>query len=283
MIKRIIKEPLLHFFVAGVIIFALASGKATEEDGTENVIIINDGIIEHLTRVHTKTWQRPPSESELTGLVNEHIKEEVYYREALKMGLDMNDTIIRRRLRQKLEFLADNIAEALEPTDEVLSEYVQKKGDDFREPEFVTLRNIYFDKGNRGDEADNDLKYALEQLNTNASKPWEDFGDVTRLPHALEKVSLQRVYKTFGREFAVAISELPVGEWSGPIVSSFGVHLVLIEERIPGEVPPLEKIRDRVIVEWSYERKQEIQEEFYQTMLKQYEVDYDGISQDGGA
>jgi hypothetical protein len=275
LLKRIIEEPLLHFFAAGVIIFAITLGDTRENDDTENVIAIDDGTIDHLTRVHTKTWQRPPNEEELEGLVNERIREEVYYREALKMGLDQDDTIIRRRLRQKLEFLAATIAEAVEPTDEELNEHLQANAEDFREPEYVTLRSIYFDQDKRRDEVNNDATFALEQLNESPSESWEDLGDATRLPHRLEMVSLQRIHKTFGLDFTLAVIELPVGEWSGPIASNFGVHLVLLEERIPGEVAPLDEVRKEVLTEWAYKRKQEIQEEFYQTMLEQYEIVYE--------
>jgi hypothetical protein len=271
-IKRVLAEPLLHFFAAGAIILVLASGNATDGQDSENVITIDDGILEHLSRVHAKTWQRPPSERELAGLVQERIKEELYYREALKMGLDKDDTIIRRRLRQKLEFLAANIAEAVEPTDELLGEYLEKNGEEFREPDYLSLKSIYFDKDRRGEGANSDATRTLEQLKATPSKSWEELGDTTRLPRELSDVSLERLYRTFGADFAMAVNELSVGKWSGPIPSSFGIHLVLVDKRIPGKIPPLDNVRTEVLTEWAYERKQEIQEAFYQAMLEQYEI-----------
>ena len=261
-----LREPLLHFLALGVglfVLFRLASGPGTPG---QDEIVVTAGQIDTIVEIFSKLRQRPPSPAELDGLIEEHILEEVLYREALAMGLDEDDTIIRRRLRQKLEFLVDDFA-AAEPTDEQLRALMEDSPERFREETTVSFSHIYFREG-----ADDAAAALLAELRAGAEIDVPTAGDPLPLPSALDAAPEGDIDALFGQTFKADLRALDIGVWTGPVVSPYGVHLVRVTERIEGEVPALSEIRETVVREWLAARRQTAQETFFDQLRSQYVI-----------
>jgi hypothetical protein len=271
--KRILKEPLLHFLLLGAVLFAaygvLSRGGASEPGR----IVVTPGKIENLQASFSRVWQRPASPAELDGLVQDYIREEVLAREAMALGLDKDDTIIRRRLRQKMEFISDDIAAQSEPTDAELNAYLQAHPDSFRvEPRF-TFSQVYLNPEKHGEHLARDTAQLLAQLNQAGGKAdVSALGDSFLLERQFASVPASAVAKQFGAQFAAKLPGLTPGQWQGPVESGYGVHLVLVSERTEGGVPALAEVREAVRREWANARRLEANEKFFQELLKRYTV-----------
>ena len=210
------------------------------------------GRVEHLAAGLAKTWQRPPTDAEIKGLVDDWVREEIAMREAIAMGLDKDDTVIRRRLRQKLEFVSDDIAAQTEPTDADLNAYLQAHPESFRvEPRF-TFSQVYLDPAKHGTKLVRDLAQLLAQLQQAGGKTdGAALGDSILLENKFAAVPAGEVAKQFGEQFAAALGGVKPGQWQGPIESGYGVHLVLVSERTEGRQPELANVRDVMRREWA--------------------------------
>jgi hypothetical protein len=277
--KKILNEPLLHFLFLGAILFVVYSMMQTPGRNDEpGEIVVTQGQIDHLAAGFARIWQRPPGTEELAGLVRERVREEVYYREAMAMGLDKDDTVIRRRLRQKMEFISDDIAARSEPTDEELNTYLQTHADMFRlEPRF-SFNQVYLNPEKHGNDLDRDSAQLLIQLNQSDNETdLVSLGDPLMLQQQYDEMPASEVAKLFGEQFAAKLGELVPGQWQGPVVSGYGVHLVLVSERSEGRLPALAEVRDSVRREWDNARRLEANEKFYQELLKRYTVIIEGV------
>jgi hypothetical protein len=278
--KRILKEPLLHFLLLGAGLF-IAYGLISDpgSSNTPGKLVVTVGQVEHLAAGFAKTWQRPPTDAELKGLIDDWVREEVYYREAMAMGLDKDDTVIRRRLRQKLEFVSDDIATQTEPTDADLSAYLQAHPASFRvEPRF-TFSQVYLNPEKHGDNLAHDAAQLLAQLNraggkANSSMP----GDSLLLEPTFQSTPQSEIAKQFGEKFAAKLADLKPGQWLGPVESGYGVHLVLVSEHTEGRQPELADVRDVVRREWANARRLEGNAKFYAELLKRYSVTLEGLA-----
>lgn len=270
MIARLLREPLLHFvFLAGLIFVAYSLSAGRGE--TENAIVVSQAKIEQMTSIFARTWQRPPTGDELKGLIDDYVKEEIYVREAMRLGIDQDDTVIRRRLRMKMEFLNDAEAEAVPATDADLSAYLAAHPDRFREAPRVAFEQVYLDAQKRGTAAEADAAALLQSLKKDASLASEA-GDPTLLPLSMPLTDMQGVAQQFGDDFAAAIAALPVGDWQGPIQSAFGLHLVKVTDRAAGRLPELAQIRPLVEREWVNERRETLARQKLDELLKSYKV-----------
>jgi len=236
-------------------------------------IVVTQGQIENLAATFAKTWQRPPSNEELLGLIRDRVREEVYCREALALGLDRDDTIIRRRLRQKMEFISDDIAAQADPTDAELNAYMQSHPDRFRDEQRFTFLQIYFNPDKHGRNLARDTAKLLAQLNQSGDKADPDLlGDSFPLQTRFAVVPASEVAKQFGEKFAANLGELLPGKWQGPVDSGYGVHLVYVSDRTEARLPVLEEVHDVVRREWENEQRLEANETFFQDMLNRYTV-----------
>lgn len=271
--KRLLKEPLVHFLLLGAVIFMVYTGMSQPGGDKPGTITITQGQIESLVTGFVRTWQRPPSSEELASLVGDRVQEEVYYREALALGLDKDDPIIRRRLRQKLEFVSEDIAAQAEPTDADLNAYLQAHADKFRiEPRF-TFCQVYLSPQKHGDNLHRDAALILTHLIQAGDKADASaLGDSILLETNFDAEPLGEVAKQFGEAFAEKLSGIQTGQWQGPVESGFGVHLVKISERTEGRLPALTEVRDAVRREWDNARRLESNEKTYQGLLKRYTV-----------
>jgi hypothetical protein len=277
MFQRLLREPLVHFLLLGAALFA-AYGWLNPGDGSAaGDIVVTEGRIRNLTDTFARTWQRPPTAEELDGLVEDYIREEVLYREGVALGLDRDDTIIRRRLRQKLEFISEDEANAIEPTDAELAEYLAKNADDYRVESQLTFTQVFLDPSKRGDQFESDAAALLDVLRTRGDKvDPATLGDSLMLEPRYELATESDIARLFGSEFEAALREQPIGEWVGPLKSGYGAHLVRIEARTPGRVASLAEVRDAVARDWVARRRQELLDTQYRELRNRYQVRIEG-------
>ena len=271
--NKILREPLLHFVLLGAAIFAaysLVSQPSGEEPGN---IVISAGQVTAIELGFTRTWHRPPTREELEGLLRDRVREEVYYREAMALGLDKDDTIIRRRLRQKLEFLTDDVVAEAHPTDAALNAYLAAHPDSFRVPREFTFSQVYLNPDKHGEHLVRDTAVLLARLNQAGGKAdVSALGDAFLLGHTFAALTTAEVSTQFGEQFAAQLAELSPGQWQGPVESGYGVHLVLVSDRTEGRVPRLDEVRDAVAREWDNARRLVANDTLYEEMLKRYAV-----------
>src|SRR5436190_23914871 len=254
--KKLIREPFIHFLLLGAAIFVahyFVSGRADNQPGK---IVITQGDVTSIVIGFSRTWQRPPTHEELDGLIRDRVREEVYYREAMAMGLDRDDPVIRRRLQQKLQFVTDDVAAPAEPTDAELSEYLKTHTDVFRVDRRFTFNQVYLDPAKHGERLPLDIDMLRTQLRQHGSDDIDlsSLGDTFLLEHRFEATPTTEIAKQFGDQFAAKVAELPVQQWAGPIESGYGMHLVFVENRTDGRLPDLTEIRDAVQRDWTNAR-----------------------------
>ncbi len=264
-----IKEPLLHFLIIGAVLFllfGLARGRGSGE--AEDEVVVSAGRIGQLANIFTRTWQRPPTREELEGLIDDFVLEEVYYRQAVAMGIDRDDTVIRRRLRQKLEFLTDDAATMAEPTEEELAAYLAANGDAFRRQTTYTFEQIYINPEAHGERLEGFVEKQLAALRTGQVP----VGGGGLLPPSFEEASSQQVDGSFGTGFAATLDDLSTGEWQGPVESGLGLHLIRLASRTESSLPELSDIRPLVEREWANERRLENRRRMNERLVEAYEV-----------
>ena len=277
--KRWWREPLLHFVLLGAGLFALdaflseRSAEARERAESGRSVVVKPGSIDSLIARFVKTRQRGPTPQELRELVDDHVLEEVLYREGTALGLDQDDTIVRRRVRQKMEFLVDDLADLVEPTEEDLARWLAEHPDAYRDPDTVSFRQLFLSSERRGEALGSDAESILATLrdNTGPADP-RDLADTTLLDHAFRRVDMDVVALTFGEPFAERLAQLPTDTWSGPIHSPFGAHLVIVDERVVGDLPELAGVRDAVLRDWIYEQREQAAARAYRELVESYEV-----------
>ena len=273
MLNKLLHEPLVHFLLLGALIFLGYDLVSDNSAGNRtNRIEVDGGTIQRLEDSWAKQWQRPPTAQEIAGLIESHIREEVLYREAIAMGLDQDDTIIRRRLAQKMEFLSADLAMQVDPTDAQLQAFLTENRERFIEPARLSFRHVYFNLDKRGPAAAADAEALRATLK--AADVGDDavYGDRFMLDSEYRLASQQQVAGLFGQQFAVAIFALDTGVWTGPIASGLGLHLVHISERVNARLPEFENIRDKVRNEYLFNQRAEVDEAIYQNLKGRYEI-----------
>jgi len=264
-IKSVLKEPVLHFLLIGVAIF-VAYGLVAPRDKQGARIVVTQGVVDALVSEHQARWQRPPAEQELAGLVEAYVRDEILYREGTAMGLDRDDPVIKRRVRQKLDVIAEEQQAREAPTDADLTAYLAKHADRFTRPGAVSFEQIFLPATATAAE--------LEMARASAARGADParIGQPSMLPLRAENAPLDLAARDFGPEFATAIATLPLNEWAGPVRSGFGQHLVRVTARTPSVVPPLAEVRPAVAREWENERRVASLSENYRKLRSQYEV-----------
>ena len=267
----LLREPLLQFLVLGAALFGLFHLVERDKADTPTKIVISSARIANLADGFARTWQRPPGQEELQGLVDDYIRDEVFYREGRAAGLDRDDVIIRRRVRQKMEFFAED--SALEPTEQQLADYLASNPERFKTEDRVTFRQIFLSATGRAGTIDNDSKRVANVLaGSDATVETTALGDPFLLGEDFHAVSQSDAAGIFGDGFAKRIATLEKGRWQGPIPSSFGQHFVYISERTPGSVPPLDTVREAVSREWSNARRLEAEQKLYASLRERYKI-----------
>ena len=241
-----LKEPLLHFLLIGTGIFFFYGWIAGVDQFRSNEIKVTSARQQNLALTFSRTWQRPPTQSELDGLIKDFIREEIAYREGVAMQLDVDDIVIRRRLRQKLEIFAKDVVSQSPPIDERLQDYLDENSSDFLIQPLYTFRQILFRVDDDAAQAMENALSVLQSLRSGAADA-ENAGDTSLLPTSFSSTRPADVDATFGSGFAEQIEDLQPGEWHGPVRSGIGLHLVFIDERIGARMPALDEVRKEVI------------------------------------
>ncbi len=271
--RRVLHEPLVQFLLLGGLLFLFFEWRGGSSGPGGSRIAITPGLVEHLASGFGRTWQRPPTDAELKGLVDEYVKEEIAAREAVGMGLDQDDTIIRRRLRQKLEFLVEDAASSSPPSDAQLQAWLDAHPESFPGEAQLAFRQVYVSPGRRGPKARADAAQLLLRLRKGGPDVATDrLGDPSMLPAEERLVPLREVERSFGSDFAQAVVRLDAGEWSGPVESPYGLHLVLVRERVAPVKPALAEVRPAVERELLAERRRKELDALYARLLEKYTV-----------
>ena len=277
LIRRLLREPLLHFLLIGTVLFLLYGALNRGRSDAPREIVISAARVEAIAENFATVWMRPPTPVELKGLIDDYVAEEIYYREAIAMGLDQDDTVIRRRLRQKMEFISEGIADSVEPSDAQLQAYLESNAGKFASPAVLTFRQVYLSSERRGDKVRADAEKLLAELQAGAG-PADPAaaGDPTLLPAEMVSASPQAIANAFGEEFARQIDEAPVGQWAGPIESTFGLHVVRVDGRVAGKAPTLAEIRPIVLREWQSDERRRQNSAFLTALRDKYEIRVEG-------
>ena len=272
---KLLREPLLHFMVIGAAIYLLYGVFAeTLPEADDKTIVVTAGEIEWMQTSWQKRWNRPPTAAEFDGLVQQYIKETVLYREALTMGLNQHDQVIRRRLAQKLEFLAKDLVALTPPTEEELQSYFESHLDRYQEPTRYTFTQVFIDPDKRGDTTLEDAEVIKATL-VAQGEAIEDagaLGDDFMLQNYYPEKDQSEIQKHFGSGFAESLIELSSGQWHGPVLSGYGVHLVYVSNIIEPPAPVFAEVRERVVQDWTMDRSEELNEQFYANLRDRYTV-----------
>lgn len=262
MMKGWLKEPLLHFLIAGAFLFGAYAWLNRGGVDAPRVVRITTVEVNWLRETWTRQWQRPPSEQELRGLVADYLKEELLAREARELGLDENDTIVRRRLAQKMEFLVQDTARIAEPGEDALRQFYEGRRAQYQTPSHISFTQLYF-------RTEAKAQRALKGL---ATRDATDPADSSMLPREVTNADEQAVASQFGPAFAAEVFALAPARWMGPVASSYGFHLVWVNEQQPAQVRPFEQVRAQVLEEWHRLQQAKASELFFAGLLRKYEL-----------
>jgi hypothetical protein len=272
--KTLLREPLLYFLLLGGVFFLVYqqfSNDYSRDPDQKEEILVSQALIEAMQQRFKKTWQRFPSDSERESLIDGFVREEIYYREALALGLDRDDAVVRRRLRQKLEFISEDLIALAEPDDRELQAYLDTNADTYRQSTVYRFQQVYLNPNKRGEQVEIDAMALLARLR-DGSADAASAGDSIMLQYQFENASDRIIEREFGQPFLQQLAQLPAGSWQGPIVSGFGLHLVYVDERVDGEVPQLDEVRGQVLRDWTSVERKEANKAIYEGLRKRYKV-----------
>lgn len=267
MLRRLLREPLVHFLLLGGVLFAIFGRGGSEVGGADRQILVSEADINRLAAGFSQTWHRPPDVDELQAQIDDYIREEVLYRTALALGLDKDDMIIRRRLRQKMEFTFEDTVPPPRETEQ--RAYFAAHADKFRTQPLISFRQVFVSL--HRETAESDARRILLQL-VSAAPGASNQGDTLLLGEGFSQTPLDRIAALFGDDFAAALAEAPTGRWLGPLRSSYGLHLVFVTEVRPGGLPPFEQVRQAVEREWFAEHRAAALTAQYRALLHGYRV-----------
>lgn len=274
--KRWFREPLLHFMLLGLALFGMYAymhrGRGGVESSKQIALTMDD--LRQMDLSFASRWQRPPTPQEFQGMVEDKIREEILYREGLAMGLDKDDIIVKRRMAQKMQFLAEDVARAHEPSSAELKAWFEKNSNKFALPSRYSFRHLYFSPDRRGNNAQDDATRALATIagQPEDSKLAISLADPFMFQDYYGDRARDALAKEFGPQFLVALKKLKPGSWQGPIESGYGWHLVFVDTVNAGHIPALEEIESDVKTAWLGEQKQEAWQETYKEMRAKYTV-----------
>ena len=259
----------MHFLLAGLALFFFFAWRGDVVDPESRAITITERQVERLAASWTQTWQRPPKQAELDGLIRDYVKEEIYYREGLRLELDQDDAIIRRRIRSKMEFLASSELENVAPDDATLQALLDKNPQAYAADARYRFNQIYL---SAQDEAAARARAAQMLAALNKGADWQKMGDAISLPRSPQNMDRTRIAADFGDAFAASLAGIKAGQWAGPIASGFGLHLVRIESVQASAKPSLADVRQRLENDWRAQTVKDREAKAYQTLLDGYTI-----------
>jgi hypothetical protein len=271
-IRKLLGEPMLHFVLIGIALFGAYRWVSPRDSGGQR-IVITQGVVDDLVTQHVAARGREPSTTELNHLIESYVRDEILYREGVKLGLERDDVVVKRRVRQKIELIAEEDASTRAPTDADLSSYLTANQARFVQPAILTFEQVFLGQPTSDSGVVHAVALTREGLRSGADP--ETLGKPTLLPYRMTLTPADLVARDFGASFAAALEKVPVGEWVGPIDSSFGAHYVRVSNRTPAGTPQLTAVRDQVVREWENERRQRARNDFYTKMRGEYQVGFE--------
>lgn len=273
---KLLREPLLHFVIVGAILFAAQAWWNRDGDsGTEavDVVAITEGDVRWLVETWRRQWLREPQPAEVQGMIADLVEEEILAREAIAMGLEQDDTVVRRRLAQKLTFLVEDTSRLVEPTEAELRAFHTAHADRFEKGATVSFTQAFFNPSARSD-AEADARATLVALHGD-DPPGANLGDRLLVEGDFRDVDRVAIASVFGPEFADAVLALAPGSWSGPIASGYGQHLVFVSATAPAKAQPFAEVRDIVAAEWWREKEAAARRDYMALLRAKYPVEMD--------
>jgi predicted ABC-type ATPase len=282
-LTRLFKEPLIQFLIIGAAIYgAYAVFGSPEEDYRDNIILVDSNRINAMISEWESRWQRPPTRQEIDGLIQQYIKEDVLYRQAVSMGLNEDDPITRRRMAQKLEFLTSDLAQLQEPAEGELETFFEENEAAYRDPDRISFSHIFIDPDARGDATLDDADQLLAQLKAEG-EPTEEMlqqGDRFMLQNYFAAASERDIRRQLGSGFAESVMALEPGQWHGPVLSGYGVHLVYVFAYQEAPAPQFEAVRERVLEDWHTVKREEFNQQFLESLKERFEIIVDELPAD---
>ncbi len=273
---KLLREPLLHFLIAGVGLFVayawVGPREGTQGASPQREIRFSEGDLRWATETWKRQWQKNPSREELRGLVRDLLNEELLAREAREMGLDTDDTVVRRRLAQKMTFLIEDTSRLAEPTEDELRQFYEAHPEKFRREARVSFMQLFFNHTTRSSAAADARQALVELASATNPKLVAEKGDQLLIEPSVNDADESSVAAQFGQDFARAVFTLEPGAWHGPIKSAYGLHLVRVSEFTPAEQRPFLEVRDQVLDRWREQRRQEATERYFGELFKKYEI-----------
>ena len=280
-IVRLIKEPLVHFLAIGAAIFVIY-GFWGQQDAQEQerAITITAGEIGWLTDTWQKRWNRPPTPEERAGIIDQYLREVILYREAVAMGLDKDDTVIRRRLAQKLEFLSQDLMTPQPPSEDELQSYFEGHVERYQAPDLITMTHVFLDPDKRGDQTLKDAETVKVKLQALKEPPQDAqaYGDPFMLQSYYPERSEAELLKLFGSGFANSVFELAPQQWHGPVLSGYGTHLVYVHDHQKTEPPTFAEVEAQVRQDWESDKREKLNEQFVDSIIARYDVTIEDAS-----
>jgi peptidyl-prolyl cis-trans isomerase C len=263
-LSTLLREPITHFLITGALIFVGYGWMGGRVDAESRTITLTEAQVAQMADGWKQVWQREPTAQELDGLIRDYIKEEIYAREAVRLGLDQDDLVIRRRLRSKMEYISIAAIEAEQPSDAILQQWL-----DARPGLYAAGARTSFDQVFAGEDQGR-AKVLLAQLRSAPEKPVS--GLPIPLPSSMEKAKQTEIARIFGEEFLTALAALPSQTWQGPVRSGFGLHLVRVRAVTSQSSVRLADVRQQVENDWRAATKAKREAEAYQVLLDAYTI-----------
>jgi hypothetical protein len=274
LLQRLRREPLVHFLIIGMLLFALY---ALVRDGNDDRDIrIDDNVAAGLYAQFRNTWQRPPTAQEMDALVESYVRDEIFYREGVALGLDRDDPTIKRRVGQKFATIAEETDAAGPPNDAELDRWLKAQADRYSDPPLVTFEQIAFGPAQTGS-----IEAARKALAAGADP--HSLGTGRMLLPRYDTYPLDLVEREFGRQFARGLLSVRRGSWEGPVRSGHGLHLVRVERVVPGRLPDLSEVRTAVARDYEQDRRSKSADSVYRMLRANYRIDYSGRWNSGSA
>ncbi len=273
-LKQILREPLVHFLLIGGLLFLITSWISKEKQDSSARIIVDDAVVGKLALQYQSQMGTLPSKTTLDGMINDYIRDEIYYREALRTGLDKDDEIIRRRLSQKYAFVENDIALDKVPTEEQLEQFYATHPGLFRDSATVTFSHIYFSSdGSSSQAAKLRAADALKHLSENPAISTSSMGDPFPLLAHYSGISRLDAKETFGTTpFVDSLFSTTTLRWSGPVRSGYGWHLVYVEGRTSASVQPYSAVKDAVLQAYRDAKRSEANASNFKKLASQYKI-----------
>jgi len=266
-LRKFIRSPLFHFFVIGAAIFvAFSVFNDSPPAQQDDEITLTPQVAEQLKNQFAATWKRPPTQSEMDSLFRAWLLEEAYVREALRLGLDRGDQVIRQRLSMKMQFIAESGASTLEADDATLQAFLDANPDRFRQQAQYSFDQVLLPAGESAE------RIAEIQAELQSGADPASVGRTSLLPPSVPMAPASTIDSVFGTGFNTALADLPLDRWQGPVESAYGQHLVRLNARAEASLPELSDIRQKVEAEWRAARSQELRDAFGEALLARYQV-----------